>query len=231
MKKSVFGLLATGICAFGFSATNLQYLYGDFEGPTFLDTRSGSKHTVTVEHFRTWDYGDLFTFADYVHAPRGLNFKGKKDDFYGEFSPRISLNKLADIPTSSSWIKEYYASFQYNGSSTYHGWLYGAGVDLNIPGFSVFGLNAYQKIQNIGNDTYQLSLNYYAPLGKAWHFEGFTDWTEEDFLSQNQILFDCSEWLNITTGELQAGTEWHYYHENGFRSDNNVFQALLKYAW
>ena len=41
-------LLATSLNAF--STTNIQYLYGDFEGQTFLDTQNGAKHTITAEH-------------------------------------------------------------------------------------------------------------------------------------------------------------------------------------
>ncbi len=222
-------LLCASLSAF--STTNVQYLYGEFEGATFLDTTEGAKHTVTVEHYRTFAYGDMFTFADYVYAKQGIQFTGKKNDLYGELSPRLSLNKIAGLPTSAGIVKEVFASFQYNRSDTYHAWLYGAGCDLNVPGFSVFGLNLYRKHQNIGEHTYQLSLNYYAPLGKGWHFEGFTDWTTRDFLSQNQLLWDLSPMAGITTGKLEIGTEWHYYHENVFRTDNDVFQAMIKYGW
>jgi len=221
-------LLITGLHAF--STTNVQYLYGDFEGPTFLDTKDGPKHTITLEHYRTFDYGDLFAFFDYAHAPKGLRFSDH-NDLYGEFSPRLSINRITGTPTSGGIIKEWYAAFQYNRGEDYRAWLYGAGVDLNIPGFSVFGLNLYRKIQNIGDNTYQLSANYYAPLGKQWHFEGFTDWTTCDFLSQNQLLFDISSSLGVTGGKLEIGTEWHYYHENTYHNDNDVFQAMVKYVF
>ncbi|MDD5717585.1 MAG: outer membrane protein OmpK [Sulfuricurvum sp.] len=222
-------LLAAQLSAF--STTNLQYLYGSFEGPTFLDTQSGPKQTLTAEHYRTWEYGDLFTFADYVYARKGLRFSNDKNDLYGEFSPRISLNKVGGLPASDGLIKEWYAAFQYNGSDTYHAWLYGGGVDLNIPGFAVFGLNAYRKIQNIGDDTYQLSANYYIPLNGQWHFEGFSDWTTRDFLTQNQLLFNVSPLAGVIKGKIEVGTEWHYYHENSFHTDNDVFQAMIKYTW
>lgn len=231
MKRLLFASLLLSAQLSAFSTTNIQYLYGNFEGPTFLDTQSGPKHTVTAEHYRTWEYGDLFTFADYTYARKGLRFTNDKNDLYGEFSPRISLNKVAGVPTSDGLVKEWYAAFQYNGSNTYHAWLYGAGTDLNIPGFTVFGLNLYRKIQNIGDDTYQLSANYYAPLIERWHFEGFADWTARDFLSQNQLLFNLSPTFGITTGKLEIGTEWHYYRENCYHTGNDVFQAMIKYVW
>jgi nucleoside-specific outer membrane channel protein Tsx len=231
MKRSLLisALLASTLTAF--STTNLQYLYGDFEGATFMDTQNGPKHTATIEHYRTFDYGNVFMFADYAYARDGLQFTDKKNDLYGEISPRLSLNKMGGFSTSDGLIRETYASFQYNRSDTYHAWLYGAGIDMNIPGFSVFGLNLYRKHQNIGHHTYQLSLNYCAPLSEKWHFEGFTDWTTEDFLSQNQLLFDLSQSMGIKEGKLEVGTEWHYYHENSYHKDNDVFQAMLKYTF
>lgn len=222
-------LFAASLSAF--STTNLQYLYGNFEGPTFMDTQSQAKQTVTAEHYRTWEYGDLFMFADYAYAKKGLQFTNDKNDLYGEISPRLSLNKIGGFSTSEELIKEYYASFQYNGSNTYHAWLYGGGVDLNLPGFSVFGLNLYRKVQNIGDDTYQLSANYYVPISEKWHFEGFADWTTRDFLSQNQLLFNLSPSMGIKKGKIEVGTEWHYYHENSYHTANDVFQAMIKYRW
>lgn len=231
MKRLLFASLLVATQMSAFSTTNLQYLYGKFEGATFLDTQSGNKQTLTVEHYRTWDYGDLFAFADYVYAHEGLRFSGDKNDLYGEISPRLSLNKITGIGTSETFVKEWYAAFQYNGSDTYHAWLYGVGTDLNIPGFSIFSLNLYRKVQNISETTYQLSANYYAPLSEKWHFEGFSDWTACDFLSQNQLLFDLSSTFEIKAGKLEIGTEWHYYHENNYHTDNDVFQAMVKYTW
>lgn len=222
-------LLTSSLSAF--STTNLQYLYGDFEGPTFLDTTSGTKQTVTAEHYRTFEFGDMFMFADYTYAHKGFQFTHKKNDLYGEFSPRLSLDKMGGFSSATGILKETYASFQYNRGDEYHAWLYGVGCDLAIPGFSIFGVNLYRKHQNMGNHTYQLSLNYYAPLGYGWHFEGFTDWTTRDILSQNQLLFDLSQTAGIDKGKFEVGTEWHYYHENSYHTDNNVFQAMIKYSW
>lgn len=231
MRRSLFVSLVFCSVLNAFSTTNIQYLSGDFKGQTFLDTVDGTKQTVTLEHYRTFKYGDLFMFADYAYAHKGLQFTNDKNDLYGEFSPRLSLDKISGLSTSIGILKESYAAFQYNRGDKYHAWLYGVGADLAIPGFSVFGVNLYRKHQNIGNHTYQLSFNYYAPLSDRWHFEGFTDWTTRDFLSQNQLLFDLSKSCNIKEGKLEIGTEWHYYHENSYHTDNDVFQAMIKYTF
>jgi len=230
MKLFFFStLLASQLLAF--STTNVQYLYGNFEGPTFLDTQTGSKQTLTAEHFRTWDYGDLYLFVDYAYAREGFQFSNLKNDLYGEISPRVSFNKITNTPTSTGIVKEWYGAYQHNRSDEYRANLYGIGSDLNVPKFTVFGLNVYRKIQNIGDNTYQLSANYSLPLNDRWHFEGFTDWTTIDFLTQNQLLFDLAPSVGITMGKLEVGTEWHYYHENTYHQDNDVFQAMVKYTW
>lgn len=222
-------LLASNLCAF--STSNIQLLDGDFKGPTFLDTQTGHKQTVTAEHYRTWDYGDLFMFADYVYAKEGLQFTNHKNALYGEFAPRISLNKVMNIPASTGIVKEWYAAYQHNRSDTYRANLYGIGSDLTIPGFDVFGLNVYRKIQNIGENTYQLSANYAVTLSERWHLVGFSDWTTLDFLTQDQLLFNLSPSVAMNSGKLEAGTEWHYYNENSYHTNNHVFQAIIKYTY
>lgn len=231
MKQFALVCLLLTSNLFAFSQSQIHVLDGNFKGPTFLDTQDGHKQTVTAQHYRTWEYGDLFMFADYVYAKKGLQFTNLKNDLYGEFSPRISLNKLTNTSTSNGIIKEWYIAGQYNRSETYRAWLYGIGTDLNIPGFDTFALNIYRKDQYTGKDTYQLSAAYSLTLSERWHFEGFTDWTTLDFFTQDQLLFDLSSSVGITTGRLEIGTEWHYYHENTNHQDNDVFQAMIKYSW
>ncbi len=231
MKRYFLLALLHLISVHAFSTTNLQYLYGNFEGPTFLDTQEGAKQTLTAEHFRTWQYGDLFMFADYTYAHKRLQFSRKKNDLYGEIAPRLSINKVAGMATSSGPVKEWYLAYQHNRGDGYRADLYGIGTDLNLPGFQIFGLNLYRKVIFVYDDTYQLSANYYAKLGERWHFEGFSDWTTINFLTQNQLLFDFAPDIGFTGGKLEVGTEWHYYRENRDNTSNDVFQAILKYTF
>ena len=52
---------------FAFSTTNVEYLYGNFNGNSGFDT-NGGKSTITLENFSTYKYGDFFGFADYAIA-------------------------------------------------------------------------------------------------------------------------------------------------------------------
>lgn len=220
-----------------FSTTNIQYLYGNFDDNSYVfDTKNGGKSTVTIEHYRTFDYGDLFMFLDVAMADDEFKYHEHKTEFYGELSPRISLSKITSKELGFAFVKDIYIAAQYNGGRDYDAYLYGVGSSLEIPGFDVFDLNAYKKNQNIGENTYQLSLNYKSKkIYDIAHINSFIDWTEDDFLSQQQLLFDIAKFFE--TQDLYIGVEWHYYTQKpsdvNFNTEvrSNTFQGMIKYSW
>ena len=237
MKKLIFLLFITSNML-AFSTTNIQILYGNFDDNSYVfDTKNGGKTTITMEHFRTFEYGDLFMFTDYTIADDRFKYHDDVTDIYGELSPRLSLSKISSTDLSFLFVKDIFLAFQYNGSDDdYDAYLYGLGTNLDIPYFDTFGLNAYKKNQNIGDNTYQLSLNYKSKkFYNLIHLNGFTDWTEDDFLSQNQILLDVAK--PFKTHSLYLGTEWHYYRQKALnlnfntKINSNTFQAIIKYVW
>lgn len=220
-------LAASSLMAF--SATNLQLLYGPFDDNSYVyDTRNGGKTTLTLEHFRTWEYGDLFMFADAALADDRFLYQSKTTDLYGEFSPRIGLGRVTGASLENAFLSELYLSAQVNHGETYVAYLGGVGADLTIPGLDVAGLNGYRKVQNIGPHTWQLSANYTSSnlFGTPVSFEGFADWTVEDFLTQNQLTYDLD-----AQGHLRIGTEWHYYIIKNSPVRSSSFQALIKLRW
>jgi len=238
MIKKLTLILFTISNLFSFSTTNIQVLYGNFDDNSYVfDTTNGGKTTLTVEHYRTFDYGDVFMFFDYGIADDEFEYHDDKTDIYGEFSPRLSLSKISSSDLSFSFVKELYLAFQYNAdNSRYNAYLFGLGSDLDIYGFDVFGLNIYKKNQSIGEDTYQLSPYYKTKkIFGIFHIDGFIDWTEYDFLTQNQFLFDMKKPLNIEN--FFIGAEWHYYKQKplglNFNTEveSNTIQAMIKYSW
>ena len=160
MKKSLLIILFVSNLS-AFSTTNVQLLYGTFNDNSYVyDTKNGGKTTITLERYGSYEYFDMYMFADYAIADDKFKYHDHKTDLYGEFSPRANLGKLSSTDLSFSFVKELYLAFQYNAGSDYHAYLYGFGSDLNVLGFNVFGLNVYKKNQNIGKNTHQLSLNY-----------------------------------------------------------------------
>jgi nucleoside-specific outer membrane channel protein Tsx len=222
---------------FAFSTTNIQLLYGTFDGNSYVyDTKDGGKTTFTIEHYSSYEYGDIYGFIDYSIADDKFKYHSSKTDTYGEFSPRLNLSKITSHDLSFSFIKQLYLAYQYNASNTYNANLVGLGSDLNIYGFDIFGINVYKKCQNIGNNTYQLSPYYKTKrILNIFFIEGFTDWTEYDLLTQNQFLFDMKKFLNIKN--FFIGAEWHYYKQKplnlNFNSEvkSNTLQAMVKYSW
>lgn len=217
-----------------FSTTNISYLYGGFNDNSYVyDTKNGGKSTFTLEHYSAFEYGDIFAFADYAIADERFKYQNTKNDLYYEISPRINLSKIANIDLSNSFIKDFYAAFQYNKGEEYKAYLSGVGVDLDMPFFDVFGVNIYDKNQNIGDHTIQLSLNYFksSMFGSEFDFNGFADWTEDDFLTQNQLLYDLSSIASLKQKSLFGGVEWHYYRVKSTDILSNSMQAMIKYVW
>ncbi len=218
-----------------FSTTNIQYLYGNFDGNSGFDTSGGGKHTATIENFSTYTYGDFYGFADFTFADDRFKYLDKSSDIYFELTPRISLSEINSLDLSFLFVKDIFIAGQYNRQihkfDDYEAWLYGVGSNLNIKGFDVFALNFYKKEPNFGKNTYQLSANYTSNDLFNTHFslDGFTDWTEYDVLSQNQLLYKLGySHLNST---MYVGTEWHYYQVKNSDVKSNVLQAMIKILW
>ena len=93
--NKLFLLIILNASLFAFSTTNIQVLYGTFDDNSYVfDTKNGGKTTITVEHFRTFAYGDVFMFFDYAIADDRFKYHDDKTNLYGEFSPRLSLSKI-----------------------------------------------------------------------------------------------------------------------------------------
>lgn len=220
-----------------FSTTNVQYLYGKFDDNSLFDTINGGKSTVTVEHYRTFEYGDFFGFADYAIADDRFFYGDNKTDLYFELSPRLSLNKTTQTDLSFGFVKELYLAFQYNRQvykfDDYKAYLYGLGSDLDIKGFDVFGLNVYKVNKMYFDNSYQLSLNYLSNhiFNTPFVFEGFVDWTKDEFLTQNQLLYDLKEVSYFGDAKAYVGTEWHYYRVQDSDTRSNTWQIMMKIKW
>lgn len=216
------------IMADNFSRTNLQYLQGsgfdDIAGGYVVEDRMT---TLTLEHYSTWEYGDNFFFVD--------NQSGDFDHFgselqyitYMEWAPRLSLSRLGGTSLQLGIVKDFYLSGQINQGEGYHATLAGAGVDLALPLFAVFGVNLYHKEDNFDNTFTQTTLNWLLPVGPVV-FEGFADFTEEDTLAQPQLLFDFHA-FGLARDKLLAGVELYYYKTDDV--EVSVPQVMVKWVW
>jgi hypothetical protein len=227
-KISFFLLFITAMMGSDFSRTNLQYLQGsgfdDIAGGYVVEDRMT---TLTLEHYSTWGYGDNFFFVDNQNGDFD-HFGGKTEYVtYMEWAPRLSLSKLSGASLQFGIVKDIYLSGQLNQGEGYRATLAGAGIDLALPFFAVFGVNVYHKEDNFDNTFIQTTLNWLLPAGPVV-FEGFADFTEDDTLAQPQLLLDFRA-FGLAEDKLLAGIELYYYKTDDI--DVSVPQVMVKWVW
>lgn len=224
-----------------FSTTNAQLLYGtDFDDKITGDhTTDGKYLTLTLEHYGVWEYGDNYMFID-LSQGNYANFDGsasaQRNGTYSEWHPRLSLSKMTGSKLAFGPIKDVYLAGEINRGNNVNGdfraYLYGASVDLDVPGFAVFGLSVFRRDDNFNDPTYQISPFWSLPFTvgpiKA-SFDGFVDVSGTDSLgtdvkTQPQLLVDVTG-----KGKLQVGIEW-WYHKNDLVS-TSAPQAMVKWTW
>ncbi|QOP42101.1 hypothetical protein [Sulfurimonas marina] len=226
MKKLILVVLLFSFELFAFSTSNVQLMYGTFNGNSYVfDTKNGGKTTITLEHFSAFEYGDVYAFLDYCIADDRFKYHDDKTNEYGELSPRLDLGALTSSDLSFLFVKKVFAAFQYNTDfHDYKAYLYGIGTALDVYGFDYFNANLYQKDQVHGDNVYQVTLSYQTKsFFELFYINGFTDYTEKNLLSQNQFLHPFGD-------NLSGGVEWHYYTQDTDIT-SNVFQVMLKYKW
>lgn len=211
-----------------YETSNVQLLYSNqFDGDAFVyDTQDGHKATLTLEHFRIWDYGDLFAFADLMY---GTKLNGDTTEVYAEIAPRVSFSKLSGKALETAWAKDFFIASQVNLGDGYDAWLLGLGVDLPLPKFNFVSVNVYQKRDNFKNQLTQLTASYKTESFSGFHLEGFVDITEQDTHSHNQLLYKVTN----NTNPIYAGVELinYRYDFQGSQSSTDALQIMAKYQF
>lgn len=169
--------------------------------------------TLTLEHASGWTWGDVFAFFDYLDYHDNA-FTGSS--WYGEISPRLSLGKVAGLKfREGSLIRDILISTTWErGKNGVEGLLLGGAIDLNLPGFSYFNVNAYARKDTglgAGFDDMQWTIAWSRPFQvgeQAFVVEGFMDYVvgwgpqETAFHFVPQIKWD----LGATWGK--PGSVW-----------------------
>ncbi|MGZ0657509.1 outer membrane protein OmpK [Coraliomargarita sp. W4R53] len=221
---------------------SLTYLNG---GTYRVDAED--QQTVTFEYVNAMSFGDSFLFVDYIDY---LDTDGEESAFYGEFSPRLSLGKITDRDWSLGPIKDVLIATTYEfGEGDVESFLYGMGLDLNIPGFDYFHLNLYYrspKSHNNLSEGWQLTpcFSYTLPVGQSEIIiDGYIDYVfasensgyEENLHINPQIKYNLGKLLWDETQRLYVGIEYDYWSNKyglkdlPFRTDQSAYSFLLKY--
>jgi nucleoside-specific outer membrane channel protein Tsx len=222
-------LLVPAVAHAEFGTTDVQLLVGWNFKDTLLGYNSNSGHmtTVTLEHFSTWAYGDNFMFADAYRMADDRT--GVTSSIYGEWHPRLFLNKLfgtGSVPLVKNWG----LAGEINQTVGFYAYLFGVGLDLDLPGFAVAGLNVYYRRDRVdaisaNTNTWQVSPFWTVPFKvgpTTIIFTGFVDVTTNhdkkiDVMAQPQLLVDVGAFAGHP-GKINVGTEIyiHSYQDSHF---------------
>lgn len=220
--------------AFEWGATNVQYLKGnDYVNPFVPESspdREFDQDIMTVEHANGWKYGDNFFFVD-VSSPSQSN---PNPSVYFEYAPRISSKKTLGVDYGGL-VADVLLSTQYNAASGFPVYLYGAAVDLNLPGFNFFQTNFYVRDdRNLEGTSFQATVVWSMTFkaGVDWDFAGFIDYATEEGdkatgLSEANLLTQPAILAKLTP-ELGVGLEYQYWSNKlGVKDANESLPQLL----
>ncbi|MFT5396689.1 MAG: nucleoside-specific outer membrane channel protein Tsx [Gammaproteobacteria bacterium] len=222
---------------FNWTSTNIQFLTGDG-----FELGSSNHNTITFEHADGWKYGENFLFVDFI----------QRDDVglavYGEFYPRLSLNKLTDNNMSFGLFKDFSIVGGINAGSEpssdpFMAYLFGGGISFDIPHTEYIKLDimAY-KNDDVNSLGVQITPVWSVPFsigGLDFKFRGFLDWLsagatggEDSILTQPQLLLDVGNLIGHKN-QFYAGIEYWYWHNKfGIKGvTEQSAQATLMYTF
>lgn len=224
-------LLSTTSVAGGWSSTNFQYHYG-----TEYELGDEKRTLLTLEHANGWKYGDNFFFVDVTNPDK--DGEATTTTTYSELSPRLSFGKMTGKDLSFGIVSDVLVASTVEMGDGFHNYLYGLGVNLNIPGFKFFEVDWYARHEvTFGTDTgQQITLAWGMPfsLGKAqFSFEGFFDYawdvdpSEDNIVTQPRLLLDVGS-LWGSPGAIQAGIEYQIWRNKyGIDGVDEDFPELM----
>ena len=218
-----------------FYDNSLTALYGQS-----YEVIESDQAVVTFEHYSANSWGDIFVFADRLMSTGDEN--QDQTETYIEVAPRF---KVSDF--DAGFVKNVYiaTTWEMSSSSTTQNddFLIGLGTDFNIPGFQNLSFNAYQRLNDDGDNNYQTTTVWGVPFaiaGQNFKFDGFWDWataTDDRAATSNftyQLKWDAASVLG-TDNKVYVGIEhatWNnkfaIEHSSGFDTKENVVSALVK---
>lgn len=219
-----------------FYDNSISVLYGESYEVTDSD-----QAVVTFEHFSANSWGDIFLFADRLTSTSDAN--ADSTETYIEVAPRFKVSGF-----DGGLVKNLYVATQWEMSENDDNLLVGLGTDFNIPGFQNLSLNAYQRLNDDGNNNYQTTMVWGVPFaiaGQNFKFDGFWDWATATSATEGnkaatsnftyQLKWDAASVLGLEGKKAYVGIEHAIWdnkfaieHSSGFDTKENVVSALVK---
>lgn len=241
---------------FGFTTTNVSYLYGLNWDTPFASV--ADRDIVTFEHYHQNQIGDLFSFVDVSNlATEGRGHPARGVDIYGEVSPRLSFDKINRRESREGLIREFFLysgtwelgnssslentnrTFGIDTNTTQFAYLHGIGVSLNLPGFQSANMNTYWRNDpELSGSTWFITCDWLTTIpvfrNHELIFKGFFDVSggegglEPSFHGSPQFLLDLGNAFSIDDRKLLFGTEIDIWiNEFGVRGQNDIIPQLM----
>ncbi len=210
-----------------FHTENVQLLRG-----STYELGDRARTVITLEHANRWRYGDLFVFADLTLGDDGQR------SAYGEISPRLSLSRMTGQDWSFGVVSDVYLAGNFElGDEGLDRQLFGAAVDLDLPGFRFVRVHAYHRDdpQRPGS-TWQSTIVWNRPFqlgGQSFLAEGFADLAGgEGAGTDHQLIVPRLLWQVPAAEHVWVGVEYQYWHNKFGVSgvDESVAQFQVKFV-
>jgi nucleoside-specific outer membrane channel protein Tsx len=181
---------------------------------------------VTFEHVSGHDWGDTFLFIDRLESDDGTS------ETYGEFNFRYGLHEW-----SEQTIKKLYFAVSAETGEGFTNYLYGLGLDWDIPGFTYFQTNLFLRNNDFAEQTEQLTVIFAMPAGPLL-WDGFIDFASagtNDFGQRftastnftSQLKYDLAPTLGLSS-PFYAGVEYVFWQNKfGIKGINERNVNLL----
>lgn len=202
------------ICSFSASA---EMQWDDFS-LTYIkandyEVGDNKREVLTVEHASGHDWGGTFFFLDHEH------FSDDTITNYFELSPNVSLSYLSGSELSLGPIKDVYIATTWEGADTFDNFLYGIGVNLDVPGFQYFNLAFYKANNELWVNDEQATLTWALPgkfIGQDVVWDGFIDWASGSGSQKSELNFTSQLKWNLSPmlgfkSPLYVGIEYAYW--------------------
>lgn len=221
MKQSLISLVGV-FCLYCFSvqafaAVEWQTFSFSYLNGNHYRLGDSERQVSTFEHAARTSWGDSFLFWDHLYSENGDNSD------YGEWSPRFSFCKLwsscVDSQGTNKLVKDLLVSTTVEKGEGFTNFLYGLGVDLKVPGFKYFTVNAYRRMAEFKADNWQSTLTWGLPFslgGQSFLYDGFLDWfnaSPDQSASMNmtsQLKWNLGANMEMTN-PLYVGIEYAYW--------------------
>ncbi|MEO6097091.1 MAG: DUF5020 domain-containing protein [Fibrobacteria bacterium] len=214
---------ASPAIAGGFTAADIQFLYGADQGDFFGNGIEGGEAFPmwTFEVANGWTYGDNFFFTDWNQGP---NYDKKKPlSAYSELHTRLSASKISGTAVGFGPVSDVLLAEEIDlPSGNFPAYCTGLGFDLKIPGFAYAMINAFVR-DEVATDgvSFQINPVWMVPFaigGLKGNFNGWIDvMTGEGdgqdwwWQAQPTLLVDVGNFWGAP-GKLLMGCEYEYFY-------------------